>query len=152
MNSWLLGIIGVVFLGVMLEAVLPEGRTNAFIKSIFIILFIYVVMNPIIKLIKNNDLIDFSQVFSVKQDEYLEQLKLELKYKIENHLYTNGVEGVYVEIEGNVVNNDIKINKINVNISNIVINKQDEHIDKYKLITGLIMDIVKVDKESIVYG
>ncbi len=153
MNAWVLGIVGVVFLGVMVEIVVPNGKTNVFIKSIFAIVFMYVVVSPILKLVKNNDLIDLKTIFNVQSDdEELEQRTFELKCQIENHLNNNGVEGVEVTVAGHSTNDDIIIDEISVNIANLVINKKDEHIDKYRLITGLIMEVVNIDEERIVYG
>ena len=151
MNSWILGIVGVAFLGVMLEVVIPEGKTNVFIKSIFSLMFIFVVMSPIINLVKSSN-IDISGIFGQYDDDYYEHSSLEIKSKIENQLKQNGIEGVFVEIDGYMSNNDLVINRLYVNLSNMVINERDEHIDKYKLITGLIMEVVKVSEENIVYG
>lgn len=154
MNPWILCIIGVVFLGVMLEIVVPDGKTNAFIRSIFAVIFMVIVVSPIIKLVKDSEFIDFSDMvtWTVNQDDYTEQLLLELKFQIENHLTTNGVEGVQVEVKGYSTNKDVKIEQIKVDLSNLVILEKDEHINKYKLITTLIKEKVEIDEESIIYG
>lgn len=153
MSGWVLGIVGVVFLGVMVETIVPNGKTNVFIKSIFAIVFMYVVASPILKFVKNNDLIDLSAIFNVSdKDDELEQKLFEIKCQIENHLSDGGVEGVEVEVLGYSTNDDIIIEEISVNIANLVINKKDEHIDKYRLITDLIMEVVNVQEEKIVYG
>ena len=152
MTGWILGIVGVVFLGVMVEIITPNGKTNLFIKSIFALVFMYVVMSPVLKLVKTSGL-EFSEIFGKQEtDEYLEQLILENKFKIENYLKENEIEGVSVEIEGYSTANDFIIDKVYVNLSNLVINEKYKHINKYKLITGLIMEVVNVSEDNIVYG
>ena len=151
MGGWILGIVGVVFLGVMFDIIMPNGKTNLFIKSIFVLVFMYVLMNPILKLVKATGL-DVSKIFIAEEDERLQHLKQESKLKIENYLCEKGVDGVIVEVDGYSTSNDFIINKIQVNISNLVINENVTHINKYKLITGLIMEVVNVSEEDVVYG
>ena len=152
MRAWILSIIGVVFIGIMLEVISPEGKTNAFIKSIFAIVFMYVVITPIINLIKNQDKIDFSNIIQTEHNDYSEQTLTEIKLKIETHLASNGFNGVEVEVVGVSTEEYTKVQKVQVDLSNLVLNSGDEHINKYKLITELIMSVVDIDKENIVYG
>ena len=35
MKSWILNIVGIVFIGVIIEIILPDGKSNTFIKHIF---------------------------------------------------------------------------------------------------------------------
>ena len=50
MTSWLLGIIGVIFLGVLLDIMYPNGKTNVFCKGVFGLFAVVVLITPIIKL------------------------------------------------------------------------------------------------------
>ena len=153
MKGWILSIVGMVLIGVIFEIIVPDGKTNSFIKSIFAIFFMFVVVSPIINLVKNSDAIDFSTIFSsASQNELTEQSLMELKFQIENHLSNNGVSGVEVEVMGYSTLDDTIIEQIYVNLSNLVILKKDEHIDKYKLITTLIKEKVEIDEGKIVYG
>ena len=153
MNGWILSIIGVVFLSVMLEIIIPDGKTNNFIKCMFALMFMFVVVSPIINLVKNSDVIDFSGMFSAStQDDLTEQSLLEMRFQIENHLSKNGVKGVQVEVMGYSTKNYTKIEQIKVDLSNLVILEKDEHINKYKLITKLIKEKVEINEENIVYG
>ena len=154
MTNWILSIVGMVFIGVILEAVIPDGKTNAFIKAIFSIIFMVVVISPIINLFGKDNVFDFSEILKPTSEvvEQNEHELMELKFIIENHLIDNGIHGVEVKVKGYSSNNDLKIEQINVNLSNLIINKKDEHIDKYKLITTLIKEKVEVNEEQIVYG
>ena len=153
MSAWILSIVGVVFLNIMLNAIVSDGKTSIFIKSIFAIVFMYVLVTPIIKLIKNIDNVDYSKYFeNVVEDDEKDHIINELQLKLQEYLAKHGVGGVNIEIMGNISKNGDGIDKINVDLSNVVLNNYDKHIDKYKLITKLIMDIVRVSEEQIVYG
>ena len=152
MNDWILGIVGVVFVGVLIDIITPEGKTNLFIKSIFALVFLYVLVSPIFKLIKEQDLIDFSQFFTTEISDENEQAMMEVKFNIENYLNDNGVKGVIVEVWGYKSNDINIIEQINVDLTNLVLLNNNQHIDKYKLISELIIDVVNVDMENIVYG
>ena len=153
MTAWIFSIIGIIFLGVMLEIVIPDGKTNSFIKSIYSIILMFVIVNPIIKIF-NKDTLDLSSINIVEnnQDIITEQKLTEIKFLIERHLLDNGIMGVDVEVKGYSTNKDIIISEINVDISNIGILEKDEHINKYKLITMLIKEKVEVDEKNIIYG
>ena len=50
MSAWLLSVIGVVFLAVLLDFVYPNGKTNAFCKSIFGIFAMIMLIYPLVKI------------------------------------------------------------------------------------------------------
>lgn len=148
MTAWLLSIVGIVFLGVMVDIIAPSGKTNAFIKSIFAIFLIYVVITPIVKYIKKGEFkVDFETEYST------ENLSItEAEHKISDLLISNGFYGIDVEIKGYVSKDKIMAQKVVLNGAKIVLKSQDEHIDKYKLITNLVQSIVTVKKENIEYA
>lgn len=148
MTAWLLSIVGIVFLGVMVDIISPSGKTNAFIKSIFAIFLIYVVITPIVKYIKKGEFkVDFETEYST------ENLSItEAEHKISDLLISNGFYGIDVEIKGYVSKDKIMAQKVVLNGAKTVLKSQDEHIDKYKLITNLVQSIVTVKKENIEYA
>ena len=52
MSGWLIGIVGVVSLGVLIEVLLPEGENSKYIRGIFSIIVIFVIISPLPKLAK----------------------------------------------------------------------------------------------------
>jgi len=96
--------------------------------------------------------IDFSNIIQTEHNDYSEQTLTEMKLKIETYLASNGFNGVEVEVVGVSTEEYTKVQKVQVDLSNLVLNSGDEHINKYKLITELIMSVVDIDKENIVYG
>lgn len=71
MNAWLLSIVGVVAIGVLLEILLEEGQTTKYIKGVFSLAVVFVIVAPLPKLLDKN--FDFDSVFSkqiVAQSEF----------------------------------------------------------------------------------
>ena len=151
MSSWLLGIIGIVFLGVLLEIVYPNGKTNAFCRSIFGIFAVVIMISPLLKLKDINldtDYVDESLVNSIndaKENYY--------KIKIEQKLKNNNINGAIVEIKGKTTNNEYEIENIFIDTSEIVLTENLTNINKYEVIIENILDAIEIDKERIViYG
>ena len=151
MSAWLLGIIGIVFLGVLLEIVYPNGKTNAFCRSIFGIFAVVIMISPLLKLKDINldtDYVDESLVNSIndaKENYY--------KIKIEQKLKNNNINGAIVEIKGKTTNNEYEIENIFIDTSEIVLTENLTNINKYEVIIENILDAIEIDKERIViYG
>ena len=67
MSGWLIGIVGVVSLGVLIEVLLPEGENSKYIRGIFSIIVIFVIISPLPKLAKG----DYIKGFVTKKEEIL---------------------------------------------------------------------------------
>lgn len=153
--SYILSIVGVVFLGVMVDIICPEGKMNSFIKSIFSLVLLFVIISPAVDLISNNSLTKlFNSNYSL-DEEYLNSVN-EMKVnnfeiQIINTLEKQGITGVDVEIEGNMLNEEIEVKKVTVNTQKMVLTSGDKHINKYEVITKLIENILGVKSEVIIY-
>ena len=151
MKSWLLSIVGVVFLGVLFDLLYPNGRTNTLCKSIFGIFAVFVMIGPIfnfdfenINTITNNDVLIHN--INEAKSEALEQ-------KIEAQLLENGISGVIVEIESKLDYNDFVIENIFIDVSNLVLTENLTNINKCEVIIDQVINIVDIEKERIVvYG
>lgn len=66
MSAWITAIVGVVVLGVLLEIILPEGEVTKYIRGIFSIIVVVVIITPIAQALsgekKFNFDIDSSQI------------------------------------------------------------------------------------------
>lgn len=151
MTSWVLSIVGVVFLGMLLDIAYPNGKTNKLCKSIFGLITLVVIINPIFKInleIRKEDFIDNfleSSLNDVKINMYISE--------IENNLLLSGIDGVFVEIDSKIDKNNITIENINIDISQAVLLKDFENINKYEVIVNEVKKVVDIDEEGIViYG
>ena len=152
MTAWLLSIIGVVFLAVLIDFIYPNGKTNAFCKSIFGLFAIIMMIRPIL----NIDLkADFNKNFvSTSINKNLKKSKDEYYLMaITKSLEENKISGVDVEIDSKMVDNVYEIENIYVDTTNIVLTNNLTHTNKYEVIIQNILKIVEIDKERIViYG
>ena len=151
MTNWVIGIVGVVFLGLLLDMVYPNGKTNKLCRSIFGLIALAVIIKPIfnmdIHFQKNNYIDGFLE-------NSLNDCKINiLKNEIESGLLLKGFDGVFVEIESKIEDNKFLIENVTIDISNAVLLKNFENINKYEVIINEVKKVVDINEEVIViYG
>ena len=82
MSGWLIGIVGVVSLGVLIEVLLPEGENSKYIIVIFVII------SPLPKLAKGDYINGFTsqkQEISIDEEYYI-SVKSDIQAKVEDNL------------------------------------------------------------------
>lgn len=149
MSAWLLSVIGVVFLAVLLDFVYPNGKTNAFCKSIFGIFAMIMLIYPLVKI----DISSLSQTSMsyISLEEEIRKSKDEYyRLKLENTFSNENIIGVSVEIDSKMKDNDYYISNVFVDIGSIVLSQDLEHKNKYEVIDELILKTINVDKENII--
>lgn len=62
MGEWLLKITGVIALSALSSLILPSGQTRKYVKGIFALITLYVIISPLPKLLKS-DFANFSGIF-----------------------------------------------------------------------------------------
>lgn len=151
MNSWLLGLVGVIFLGILLDLIYPEGKTNKITRIIFGLMAICIMVSPLLKL-KNIDFND-SEIIDSINDSFLKNKKETLAIQIENYLCSEGVDGSNVEIDGVMSSFDLDIKSVYIDCSQIVLNTSLTNINKYEVIGDLIKNKFDIEESKIVmYG
>lgn len=149
MTSWIVSIVGVVFLGVMVDMIAPNGKTNTIIKCVFGIFTLAVMISPILVFLKKDYNFDIDIQYDWLEDMREEKIA-DLEKDVGEYLTQNGVPCV-VEINGELVANCINISNVKIYISHDVLNNMDEHINKYKHITSMLKKVVEVDEEIVIY-
>ena len=153
MTNWLLSIVGIIFLGILLDIVYPNGRTNAFCKGIFGIFSVFVLVSPILK-------IDFNSVFNnesyvdVELSENITNAQKDYyKLKIESILKSHEIIGLDVELDGIMEDNCFNIENIYIDTTQIVLTENLTNINKYEVIREIILESIEIDSERIIiYG
>lgn len=151
MTIWLLSLVGVAFLGVLFDIIYPNGKTNAFCKSMFGIITVIIMVSPLMNIKKQNYKVDLfdSDIASVINKSKINTLQL----KIQNHLLSCGIEGVSVEIDGILSENDCEIENIYIDITELVLTENLTNINKYEVISQKVLEIIDIDRERIIiYG
>ena len=158
-SAYLLSIVGVVILLVIIDLILPDSKISKYIKSIAAVFVVAVIASPIIKLVNSNW--DWHSLFVGSEyqiDENIlnniNQQNIEvLEDEITNYLTGQGFEGVEVMVSVNFIENELKISYIYVNLCDLVINENLEHIDYYTKIKELITQQINIEGDKIIiYG
>ena len=137
MKSWILNIVGIVFIGVIIEIILPDGKSNTFIKHIFNIFMLFVIVAPITKIVNNG----LSYIITL---EKINSLEVDNK----NELETIDVNNTSVIVNANIFSESFCVESIYLDVSS-----SDIDNTKYKSIIDLIVKITNVDeKDIVVYG
>ena len=160
LSSYLLGIVGVVLLTVLIDLILPDGKINKYIKSVIAIVVVAVIISPVAKLVKSD--FDFSNLFTssgYKVDEVLlseitNQNLQNYESELEKSLANLGYSNVHISIVSERRNGNQIIKYIYVDLCDLVINKNESHIDYYTKIKESVAKLVSNIKEEqiVVYG
>ena len=150
MKSWILNIVGIVFIGVIIEIILPDGKSNTFIKHIFNIFMLFVIVAPITKIV-NNGLSYINNTVEI-DNQYIYQINLEkinsLEVDIKKELEKIDVNNTSVIVNANIFGESFCVESIYLDVSN-----SDIDNTKYKSIIDLIVKLTNVDeKDIVVYG
>lgn len=157
MGGYLLTILGIVILGVVIDVILPSGSISKYISGIFAIVIMFVIISPILSLVKGGyNIRDYFTLQDISLDEKLlyninNSKFSELEKQIEQELTDNGYSNVNVDIQFNIESTNVKILQVLVDLSNIVINGNSVNINKYVYIRQLIQSKLNVAKEVIVF-
>ena len=157
MGEWLVGIVGIISLGLLLEILLPEGQTSKYVRGAFSLLVILVVISPIPKLLGGEYNLDLTGVNYDIDLDYVQQASSQytniIEDNIENVLKEQGINSV-VEIvvkDGSV--KDVDFVLIKIFLSRIDENQENTYITMSKDTVSKYLSIDKNDVEvSVQYG
>ena len=157
MGEWLVGIVGIISLGLLLEILLPEGQTSKYVRGAFSLLVILVVISPIPKLLGGEYNLDLTGVNYDIDLDYVQQTSSQytniIEDNVENVLKEQGINSV-VEIvvkDGSV--KDVDFVLIKIFLSRIDENQENTYITMSKDTVSKYLSIDKNDVEvSVQYG
>ncbi|MGN0748271.1 MAG: stage III sporulation protein AF [Christensenellales bacterium] len=155
-SSWIMAIVGVSVLGVLIDLVMPNGQTKKYIKGIFAFIVVLVIISPLPNLLNKNFSIDdiFEEDAIVIQEDFVYQVNRDRLETLENMIVADlkeqGVGNITVNISANVFTNKMKIEAVFVDLSQVVINQNLEHIDINELVAKSVLKYVSIDKNNIV--
>ncbi|MBE7083652.1 MAG: hypothetical protein E7373_03510 [Clostridiales bacterium] len=157
MKEWALKILISVLILSSISIILPTGKLSSYIKYVFAIILIPIVIEPVL-MIKNNNF-DFNTVFNetevqVQNDylDYISEQKINEYNSRLNVLLNNlGVLGAKVDLLYNIDENYIiHIKKVCIDLTNSVINSDKEHIDIIETIKTAYSEYLHIDKDEVI--
>ncbi len=155
MKIWVLNLVGVSLMGILLEILLPTGKTNKYIKGVLALVTVYVVVSPIIKIFNNeisiknffttDIVIDEEFIFKTSQSYFEKEEKC-----LEDILEKNGIENVKVNIVPSI-NGQNKIEFVKICTKNMTLTKDYSNIDIIGKIEEIVKSRLKIDSGRIYY-
>ena len=133
--SWILSLVGLAFLGVMIDIVAPSGSINKFIKSVFSIFILFVLVSPLQNLVRNGiKNIELSSNTNLEQDEeflikYNQNLAIQFSERLKNRLENEGFEGINVTILPSLTDLNFNILEIQIDKSKLVLTNEIKNIN-----------------------
>ena len=155
MTGYILSILGIVVAGVFIDIIVPAGTINKYIKGIYSIFVVAVLISPVVKFLnKNHD-------FTIKYEEYNVNDELldyiftmratSLETNIEKALADEGFSNVDIKFTFSIENNELKYNSCNVNLKNLVISADNQHINKYEFIKEALRQNTNLTEQEFIF-
>ena len=155
MSGYILSILGIVIVGVLVDIVVPSGTINKYIKSIYAIFVLAVILSPVIKFLSNTHDINVNITgYEINEDlmNYINTNKIKsIETNIENKLKDEGFDGIDIKINYSIESNELMINSCTVNMQNLVMSSDKQHINKYEFIIEVVREYTNLAAEEIIF-
>ncbi len=155
MTGYILSILGIVVIGVFLDIIIPSGTINKYIKGIYSIFVVAVIINPLIKLVnKNNNIVINYKEYTENEDllNHIFNMRATAQEQdIENILTSHGFSNIDIKLNISIANNELRYNSCKINLKNLVISSDKLNINKYEFIKDIIKENTNLTDEEIMF-
>lgn len=156
MKNWILNVVSIIFIIVIFSIFLPESRVGKYAKSILSVFILIITISPIIKkdFSRIEEEVVFNEDYLIQEDYlyYINDYKVNLiKEKCNKLLIELDITNAVLDVEYNI--NDaynVEIKKVNINLSESVINSVKPHKYIIDEIKNEISKQVGISKELII--
>lgn len=134
---------------------MPEGRTKKTVKLVFQLFLIVSIISPIFSFsIENLELFNNETDFKV-DDNFVYIINNErvtlLEEECENALFKEGLEQIEVKINVDYNSSNLLIKNVVINLENLRISTDNEHINITDKTLKVICDLLGVGKEVVIF-
>lgn len=156
LSAWVLSIVGIVVLTLMVDIIIPEGKTGKYIKGVFAMLTVFVIAMPLPKIFNSEfDLEEFLQQNTSASADYdvlenIYYMRLErLEQKIITSAEREGIKNMEVKINALNNNSFVEIQSIEINLKNVVIEEKNPNINIVDIVIDLVSKAAETDKSAV---
>mgnify|MGYP002573828538 FL=1 len=156
LSAWGLSIVGIVVLTLMVDIIIPEGKTGKYIKGVFAMLTVFVIAMPLPKIFNSEfDLEEFLQQNTSASADYdvlenIYYMRLErLEQKIITSAESEGIKNMEVKINALNNNSFVEIQSIEINLKNVVIEEKNPNINIVDIVIDLVSKAAETDKSAV---
>ena len=154
MSGYILSILGIVIAGVVIDIIIPSGTINKYIKAIYSIFVVAVLISPLVKFISKTQDISISYIEHETDKELLKYIyKMRVKSaedNLENIFKIEGFENIDIILEFSIENEKLEYISCKVNLENLVISTDKQHINKYEFIKKTVKENTNLTDERII--
>ena len=155
MAGYVLSVLGIVVAGIFLDVIIPSGTINKYIKSVYSIFVVAVLISPIIKLAsKSKDFTLNYQSYEINEKllNFIHKKQVQDKENaIEKELKIAGFNGVDIIISFSIKDNILVYDSCLANLKNMVIEENNQHINSYEFIKDVVVKHTNLAKEVIMF-
>lgn len=146
-STWAMSVAGISMLAVLIDLILPSGQTKKYIKGVFALIVVIVVITPIFNLFKAN--FKTSDIFEenaiIIQEDFVYEINQDRLNKLESmiveDLNQQGVSNISLILNANIFTTDLIVDAVFVSTENVVIFKNLEHKDIKEIVIKSIKNI-----------
>ena len=154
MSGYILSILGIVVAGVLIDIIVPSGAINKYIRSIYAIFVVAVLVGPIMTLLNKANKFSFEyQDYQLNESilTYIYNKKTEsFQDEIIKKLEEEGFSNVDILLNYSIEKDELIYTSCQVNLKNLVISKDKQHINKYEFIKNIIKENTNLKVEEII--
>lgn len=157
LSAWVLSIVGIVVLTLMIDIIIPEGKTGKYIKGVFAMLTVFVIAMPLPKIFNSDfDLSEFLKENTATSVDYevlenIYELRLErIEQKIKDSAESDGIKNMEVKINAQNKNSFVEILSIEINLKNVVIDGENPNINIIEIVTELVSKAAETKKSAVI--
>jgi len=158
-SSWVISVVGVVLLGLIADVMLPEGEINKYIKSVFAIITIFVIVSPLPGLFNNfsqntNDFFTANDEFFLNEDflnEIIYEKQKEKQTLLQSVFEQNGIKNVGINIICDDKSVVFKIKSVQLDIKNMVIQSENKNINIKDKLMELVQTAIGIQANEVVF-
>lgn len=155
MSGYILTILGIVLAGILIDIIVPTGKINKYIKSIFAIFVVAVILMPIVKFIAKSDEITINYTdYEIEQNlmDYIFSSRVTAyENEIIEVLENNGLSNIDIKINYSINSNELSLNSCEVNLKNMTSSNIEMHNNRYEFIAETIKEITNLTDEVIIF-
>ena len=155
MSGYILTILGIVLAGILIDIIVPTGKINKYIKSIFAIFVVAVILMPIVKFIAKSDEITINYTdYEIEQNlmDYIFSSRVTAyENEIIEVLENNGLSNIDIKINYSINSNELSLNSCEVNLKNMTSSNIEMHNNRYEFIAETIKEIINLTDEVIIF-
>lgn len=155
MSGYILTILGIVLAGILIDIIVPTGKINKYIKSIFAIFVVAVILIPVVKFIAKSDEITINYTdYEIEQNlmDYIFSSRVTAyENEIIEVLENNGLSNIDIKINYSINSNELSLNSCEVNLKNMTSSNIEMHNNRYEFIAETIKEITNLKDEVIIF-